>query len=250
MYDRLLVPIGDDATRDHIGSVAVVLGRTLGVPVELVTVESPGMDTMRAHDELDAMANDLDVPTRQPVVLASNDVAAALTDYVDQHPGALLCTASHGRGRVGTAVLGSVALEVVRLAHRPLIVVGPHAHADLDADGGVVAGIAPDDPNAQPVAAAAASFAHGIGVPVHLLGVGGDPDRLNRLAADVGATCETIGGDHAADQLAAVASRRAAWLTAVGTRAASSVTQLLVGSVAQRVIHLSTAPVLVIPPHC
>src|SRR5690606_38161809 len=50
---------------------------------------------------------------------------------VESEPDALLCMATHGRGGIGSTVLGSVATQVVCRSTRPLVLVGPHCRTAL-----------------------------------------------------------------------------------------------------------------------
>jgi hypothetical protein len=49
-------------------------------------------------------------------------------------PPALLCLSTHGRGPIGELVLGSVAAQLLRGLHHPLVMVGPEL--DIDPDPG------------------------------------------------------------------------------------------------------------------
>ena len=70
--------------------------------------------------------------------------------------GALVCIASHGRGGLGTALLGSITEEVLRKSPRPVLVVGPKFEArPWRQDGQIVASVdgSPFSEQAIPVAA-------------------------------------------------------------------------------------------------
>ncbi|HEY2600858.1 MAG TPA: universal stress protein [Thermoleophilaceae bacterium] len=69
-------------------------------------------------------------------------------------------------------------------------------------------------------------------------------------ARDAGADAESVieRGDKA-DALARVASERAAAMIVVGSRGESPLKGLVLGSVAHKLLHLATTPVLVVPTH-
>ncbi len=58
-------------------------------------------------------------------IVSGTEVAATICDWAENHPGALLVMASHGTG-LSEHVLGGVVMDVVRHAHRPVVVVPAH----------------------------------------------------------------------------------------------------------------------------
>ena len=82
-------------------------------------------------------------------------VADAILDEADVD-GAVVCIASHGRGGLGAALLGSITEEVLRKSPRPVLVVGPRFEPrPWRQDGMVVACVdgSPYSEQALPVAA-------------------------------------------------------------------------------------------------
>ena len=68
-------------------------------------------------------------------------VAGAILDEADVD-GAVVCMASHGRGGLGAALLGSITEEVLRKSPRPVLVVGPKFEAQpWRPDGRIVASV-------------------------------------------------------------------------------------------------------------
>lgn len=55
-------------------------------------------------------------------------VGQSLTEVLDDHPKALICLSTHGRGR-SAALVGSVASEVLDVARGPVLLVGPRYEA-------------------------------------------------------------------------------------------------------------------------
>ena len=58
-------------------------------------------------------------------VVESGDVPEAILEAAERHAVDLVCLGTHGRGRVASVLLGSVAREVVRRSPRPVLVVPP-----------------------------------------------------------------------------------------------------------------------------
>ena len=56
--------------------------------------------------------------------------ACRIAEMVGSLPDAVVCMATHGRGRVTAPLLGSVATEVLQRVTTPVLLVGPHCQAD------------------------------------------------------------------------------------------------------------------------
>ncbi len=63
-------------------------------------------------------------------VLVDSRPASAILTYADENEIDLIAMATHGRGGVPRAVMGSVTDKVVRGAHRPVLVVRPAEEAE------------------------------------------------------------------------------------------------------------------------
>jgi nucleotide-binding universal stress UspA family protein len=53
--------------------------------------------------------------------------AQAISSYADELGEAVVCLATHGRGGLGTALIGSTALDLLAIGSRPIIAFGPRA---------------------------------------------------------------------------------------------------------------------------
>ncbi len=69
----------------------------------------------------------------QPIVEWDDDVAGAIVRAADKSDVAFIAMGTHGRTGLGHAILGSVAEEVVRRAHVPVLVIGPKTRERLGA---------------------------------------------------------------------------------------------------------------------
>lgn len=187
---------------------AVLLARALGVPIRLVTVQSPRVDALEAITMLETACAELDAPSLAPVVLEDNDVARALLDHVAEDGRALLCMSSHGRTGLVRAFLGSTTAAVLTHATVPVVVIGPHAEPKAELDL----------------------------LEVVVDGAGADGDRLVAAAHDL------IGRDARLDVVDAPSSVDAALVVVSGGGPS------VFGSVAEQVVHRAPCPVLVVPP--
>jgi hypothetical protein len=115
--------------------VAVTLADRLGAEVRLFSA----VETADEVAERDADLAAIEVPGRRlsHSVVVDADRAGALHQAVGSIPGAVICMASHGRGR-SAALVGSVATDVVARGHDPLIVVGPFIAEQLKGAGVLV----------------------------------------------------------------------------------------------------------------
>ncbi len=220
---------------------------------------------------------------RAPLALSTAMLGGALPTslerYVREGDGDLLVMTTHGRGALGRLWLGSVADTLVRRAGKPVLLI--HAvegeRATLEAEPLVDRVLVALDGSslAEQVLPHAADLARLLGARVELLSVvtpamvtggtfglqpGAAPGEtvegaqayLKRLAATVapGLTVETH-ATTAADPAAAIcaaAAMRSAGLLALATHGRSGLSRLVAGSVAERVVHNTFLPVLLVRP--
>ena len=177
--------------------------------------------------------------------------------------GTVICMATDARSGVGRALLGSVAEATLREVTQPIVLVGPTAgERSLPRDGRVVACV---DGSAlsETVLPVAAEWAHELKVPLRLVhalepGAGyaqpsGPPDFTDsgylanlaqRTGGDAPTDFEVLHGD-AAEAIASYASGHAE-LVAVTTHGRGGIARTVLGSVAMRIVHRTTCPVLVV----
>jgi nucleotide-binding universal stress UspA family protein len=99
--------------------------RQLAVVVHPLDVES----AERSAPVLEPIARALGVPSSDAMLLRRNSVAGALVQCADVLPAALIATNSHARTGLARFALGSETMDVVRLAHCPVLVTHPRAEA-------------------------------------------------------------------------------------------------------------------------
>ncbi len=203
----------------------------------------------------------------------------SLERYVREGDGDLLVMTTHGRGALGRLWLGSVADTLVRRAGKPVLLI--HAvegeRATREAEPLVERILVALDGSslAEQVLPHAADLARLLGAKVELLSVvtpamvaggtfglqpgaapgdtiAGAQAYLRRIAATLGAglaveTHATTGADPAAG-ICAAAAMRDAGLIALATHGRSGLNRLVAGSVAERVVHNTFLPVLLLRP--
>ena len=137
VYHNILVALDGSADADRALEQAVELARDQHARLTLVTVVPPlsglaamtpsageqAIATRRGHEQLlreatDRMPEDIGVTT----LLLDGHPARRIIESAREHGHDLIVMGSHGRGRVGTALLGSVSQQVVHHACVPVLV--------------------------------------------------------------------------------------------------------------------------------
>ncbi len=258
-FGRVAVALDLSADGDRAVPVGSALARQAGVPLDLVVVGGPGMDPDVDHADLRRRVELAGVEPNL-VVLRSDDAAESLESFAAED-GRVLCLATHGRGSIASALIGSVSRHVVEHTVRPTVLVGPAVHVFAPRYDTIVVGVDPAFPH-EPLLDAAATWARVLGARVHLVAVeepvswmltGREPvgprldsllerdaTRLAAAGADVRTTVIHVG--RPAPALVDVAERDGRSLLAVasGHRGALS-------AVTTRIAHTAPVPVVVVP---
>ncbi len=188
--------------------------------------------------------------------------------------GALLCLSTHGHGGVRTALLGSVAHEVVCRTTRPVLLVGPRCRtAPLVGEAGDLVATSDGSSFSHAVLPAAEAWADATALTPWVVEVVG-PDELvsewyepprnreveaaeRRLAALAGrlrcpeggaARTQVLHGADAARSITAFAERLPAATIAMATHGRSGLARIVMGSVAADVVRTAPCPVLLVRP--
>jgi nucleotide-binding universal stress UspA family protein len=265
VFRTIVVPLDDSVESRRAIAPAVLVGRSLAAPIQLVSVISPGIDPLEATIALEETAAGVDAPMRPHAVLFGNDVAAALGDHLRGCESPLVCMATHGRRALASVVLGSTAQAILARVTAPVLLVGPDATPSAEQVDIAVA----VDPDSQTSAASvqlACEWARAVGGRVHLVGavrrsevrvIGDEPARagLGELArrcreAGVPATWRVASSsDDVADAVLDAVAEIPATMIVLGTRARRPAARALLGSVAQQLVRRARCPVLAIPVH-
>ena len=148
MYQRIMVPLDGSRFAESALPQALSLSRRTGASLHLVTVQEPLPTFAYAESEdathewsgqyLESVKARSASLTEASVTsgLRTGRVAEELEIEAGERDVDLVVMASHGRGLLSRAWLGSVADAFVRLADRPILLVRPHDGdpPDLDAD--------------------------------------------------------------------------------------------------------------------
>jgi nucleotide-binding universal stress UspA family protein len=226
----------------------------------------------RVKLEIDAFSK----PLRSPGVTVESDAlsgraASAIVENAERWRPDLIVVGSHGRGQVASAVLGSVAAEVIDHAPCPVLVarnatvsrvVAAHDGSN-DADAAcrlVATGIFKGPVLVVSVAHATGPLLSGVSANVRDEVIAAHRDELARARhehqgiaegaarslqeAGVDATAEVRAGA-VGDEILAAASAWGADLIAMGTRGRTGLERLLLGSVARKVLYGAKCSVLV-----
>ena len=123
---NVLVPLDGSELALQALPTARVLGARFGAELHTVTVVNGQKDSARAS-RLGAAALDVPDGDNRVLVVTGHDPADAITERANSLGSCLVCLATHGRGRLGGALVGSVARSVVQRSREPVVVLGPMA---------------------------------------------------------------------------------------------------------------------------
>lgn len=139
---EIVVPVDDSVQAWKAAAIGCRLASVLGADLTLITVEDRDVDERAAMASLRQGVKSLDagdVEVTPVVLLAQTTIAGELQAYVEERPGSVVVMATHGRGR-SSALVGSVADDLLRRTFGPVILVGPKAE-ESKFDGPVVVSV-------------------------------------------------------------------------------------------------------------
>ena len=122
MVKTLVVPLDGSPETERAAPIAAALARQWRAETLLVAVSPLPEHARRDLEQLmwrDGFEGRVEA-------IDQDDVAAALRSVVEQAPEPAVCMATHSRGRVSVALLGSVTERLLREVHVPFVLVGPH----------------------------------------------------------------------------------------------------------------------------
>lgn len=186
MYDRILVPVDGSAFSEEVLPYALGIARAGGAALSLIRVVDQDAEQAEAARYVGALAAELSADGLAPV--ARGDRADAILAEARRVPGTLVAMTSHGHSGLMEAMLGSVALRVVRTGGSPVILYRPKG---ASVEGGrepvrINAVVLPLDGSqvSEAMAAQAAGMASWLGAELTVVSVIA-PEQ--RLAADIAA---------------------------------------------------------------
>jgi nucleotide-binding universal stress UspA family protein len=173
---------------------------------------------------------------------------AELEEVADEVRAEAIVVGWHGGGVLKTAAEG-VGRSLAIRGDRPVVFARSQANV-LAASGPVVCGVAPDEPGAPRVVAAAGRFAarlrRGLAI-VHVGARSGRLDGLRDLVPAGVATDVVVDDGNVAERLCWQADARNAGLLVVGCRGRGALRRVLAGSVSLALTDVARQPVMVVP---
>jgi nucleotide-binding universal stress UspA family protein len=261
MIERVVVPVDFSAESDRALLVASLFARWAGAGVELVTVAEPA-DRADKGARLTELADGVGDNASWRIVETGGRPEPALLNELHRDEKALWCIGSHARGAWSELLIESVSEDLVRDAHVPVVLVGPHVAAQPS--GRVLAVALDGTAESEVILPAAAAMGGALGMTLRLVqvaGRGGDflpsdsieTGYLARAAAATPANRPQLGdydvlhGDSPAHVLADyVFTQPDVGLVAMATRGLRGRARLLHGSTAFELAHRAVGPVLIL----
>jgi nucleotide-binding universal stress UspA family protein len=261
---ELLVAVDGTPRSVEAAHIAAAYAERLAVPVSLVRGCRPYVSYGDARDWAEHLASELEPTVKRVEVLLTTDIAGDVLAAAKEIPGSTLCLSSHGRTEVGVTILGSISRAIVDRSPAPVLLIGPHAMAPTGFSA-VLVGI-DGSPLSRRALVAAGHWADQLGAVPWLALV--DPPGTAPMTGDLvesadlqraAAQLETFGlepqwdvlhDDHPARALATWGASHGAALYVVGAHSRTGVHELVVGSVANQLVHHADRAVLVAGPAC
>jgi nucleotide-binding universal stress UspA family protein len=281
--EAILVPLDGSEFAERALTVADHFAAALGASVSTVSVcdsELGRQQMVEYYERLVQRTGRIGLGWTLPIENA--EPGACIVETALTLADSLICMASHGRGRLSTAVLGSVARSVLRESLRPTMVVGPHCSIRSDSQlasesGSALPVVACIDgsPATATVLRAAIAWAQSLQTALDIVTVaepapptirdeqryrrahGPEVDAtayVNDIAATLRAATGLVVSAHAIyNPLSAAAgveeflARTPSRLLVVATHGRIGAAQLMLGSQAAQIVHDSSVPVLVAP---
>jgi len=265
MIRTVYVPLDGSELAQAALKPGVALAARAGAELVLLTTRWPGAGVDTPRNYLDARIAFLDHPAR-PLLVLDREPEDAIVLAANE-PGAMICMATHGRGAVRAAVLGSVAEAVMRESAAPVVLVGGQFSPEWELVDSpvVIAALDGSKPSlaaahaAGDVAAAITARVRVVEVlrPSDVITVGelrdaevemleDVVDRLTTLGVPAG--YEVLDGFDAADMLVQDARDHRAAFLALASHGRTGLGRVVLGSVAVKTVRHAPCPVLVVGP--
>lgn len=265
MAKTIVVPLDGSPVAESALEPAAALARGFGGELHFVSTpwdgdeERPGKYFEVVAGLLDARVGDMTVVDRDP--------AEAIARVVARSSDAVVCMATRGRTALATAVLGSVAADVVVRVRAPIVLVGPSVASGFDEVESLVVCIDRSE-RSEAMLHIAADWARALDVPVSLVSVvepgaveglytvDGDAavteSRLQVLAGRIGegvtCRCEVVRARLPARGIVRFAESLPHPLLALATHGRTGLARVALGSVAMGVVRAARCPVLTVRP--
>lgn len=269
----VVVPLdGSEFAERALRPACALAARMEDARVLLVSCAPDDVDVAQRHldDRATLFSGVVDVGTR---ILEDAEPAEGILQTVGSIPDAFLCMATHGRGGLRSAVLGSIAERVVCRCTEPLVLVGAASRtALLPGERGRLLVCSDGSAFSDSVIPAAVGWSSRIGLepwvaevvlpdeevafpgqPVHNRQVEAASARLDRLVARFGAPAspalpKILHGAPPSRAIVGFAGQLPAGLIAMATHGRTGLARTAIGSVGAEVVHRAPCPVLITRP--
>jgi nucleotide-binding universal stress UspA family protein len=258
MRQSVLVPLDFGRDADRALPVAASLARRIGARLDVVSLTSPGIDPVHHMAEARAHARVMAVDISKIHIRHDDDVVAGVL-AVAAEDDAVLCCATHARGRLGEWLLQSVSADIVRRSTSPVVLVGPAVEIEQRPAFTEIVACVHRSPLTARIASTAATWSRLLDVKVRLLDV---VDRradmpaawepTKRLASTlthlgIETMPEVLVADDAAGAILHTAGHLGGPLLIVGAHDHTDVDHPALGRVSLDVVRRSPYPVVVVP---
>ena len=281
-YEHILVPLDGSELALAALPTASALAERFGAELHTFSVASTSDRAVRLYDDVWSTL-DGDLANRHTVVVARGQPGDEIARHADELGSCLVCLSTHGRGRLGGAVFGSVARSVLLRSGGAIVALGPSADragwsptpllwpAPLSVSR-IVACVDGSDAS-EDLLSTATAWARALGMSLSIVTVVEDapiPTRAGRRAHGYGPTGDAdvyvtglvqkwqgsasdVNGFVLKDPIGPASAIRSylaqqpAGLIAVRTHARSGLQRLRGGATAASIVRASVAPCLVVP---
>jgi nucleotide-binding universal stress UspA family protein len=259
MIERVVVPVNFSDETERALLVAPVLANWAGANVELVTVVAP-VDRSDVEPRLARLAEAHGAGITWRIVESGGPLEPVLVNELHRHENELWCVGSHARSALGELLLRSISEELVRDAHLPVALVGPHVTAPPQ--GRVLAVALDGTPPSEAILPYASDLADALGMTLRLVQVGdagfwsADTVETAYLAVAAGKVptierrtvdYDVLHGDHPAhDIVDYTATDPEIGMLAVATRGLTGGARLRNGSTSCQLAHRAGIPVVIL----
>jgi nucleotide-binding universal stress UspA family protein len=258
MPKTLIVPVDGSEASERAVPVAQMLAAQLGNCDILVMAAALTDDGNALRTYLDTLAERVGTDVIRTDFVEDADPARAIARAAENASDAMICMATHGRGRLAAPLLGSVATEVLREVSAPVVLVGPRCEPAWWHDPPRIVACWCGQPS-NPILFPARELAEALGGELWIQSVfhpldtrmAENPHRefesaLEQIGLDVDVHVLPLTSDYAAGAIVRSASDLPATLLAMTTHARVGIARAALGSVTMDVVHHSPCPVLVV----
>jgi nucleotide-binding universal stress UspA family protein len=253
----LIVPLDGSEFAERALPIAGAIAERIGGGLLLLSAQYHG--PLEPHEYLEARASELKGFPVELVATKDQIAEEAILDALAADDDRVACMTTHGRGRLRWAVIGSVAEDVIRRTHRPIVLVGRHCRTDfLERSSHLLACTDGGGYDHLSLVPAAQEWSALLGLDLRVATVRHplDVESAEHAEQIMALLAERFGSSHPSDAevvrsgypigaIADYAEDLPAAIVAMNTHARSGMPRLGLGSVTMGVVHLAPCPVLV-----